>query len=408
MKTRLSLEQGTITLMVVITLVLIAALTSFYSTQSVFIDRLAGNAQVQTTQARLAAEAALAWAQAEIQRLSQTASAHSFWTTTVATSCPASHIGPHWQCVRMQPPPLPGSESTSAEVVAIRDVVNSPHVTELLARSTLADGHGRAQVGQSLYSPTVSPPPQTIHAAALLLNGCSQPAAGAQPAVCPLSASGQACQDTATGPAMESLWLADTDQNGQVSAAEHQSCLAWGAAHLPGGGAVLGPSIALPRLPCHLAVWQKVLGDITTEQVQAWSQAQERQGLNSQSQPPRTVYWVDSPLPWSHSVGTPQAPVLMVFSEAACTPRCPSMANGVHIHGTVVLDTQCQDDKARGWRAGLIEGQLVINSGWPDAPSDSRVWARPYAHMAYQLTWPSGIDARQVQRINGSWHEGWR
>ncbi len=401
-------QTGTITLMVVITLVLIASLTSFYSTQSVFIDRLVGNAQIQATQARLASEAALAWAQSEIERQSLSAPAHNFWTATAAAPCPSSHPGPHWQCARMQPPPLQGAESTSAEVIAIRDVVNAPHVTELIARSTLADTHGRAQVSQSLYSPTVSQAPHAMPTTAVLLNGCSQPASGALPHVCPRNASGQACQDTATGAALESLWLADTDKNGQVSLAEQQTCLAWERVHLPGGGAVLGPGIALPRLPCHPALWQKVLGDITAQQIQAWSLAQAARGLNSQSQPPRTVYWVDSPLPWTLSLGTVQTPVLMVFSEAACTPQCPSMASGVHIHGTVVLDTQCQDDKVRGWRAGLIEGQLVINSGWPDVPDGSRVWARPYAHQAYQLPWPAGIDARQVQRISGSWHEGWR
>lgn len=401
-------QQGAITLMVVITLVLIAALTSFYSTQSVFIDRLASQAQLQATHARLAAEAALAWAQADLQRISQSTSAHSFWTTENTAACPPSHTGQHWQCVQMQPPLLPGAESTSTSVVAIRDVVNSPHVTELMARSTLTDSPGRAQLGQSLYTPTVSPAPETPHTAAVLLNGCTHLAAGTTQAICPLTASGQACKDSPTGPAMESLWLADTDQNGQISFAEQQSCLAWGTAQLPGGGALLGPSVALPGQPCHPGIWQKVWGDITVEQLQAWSQAQAHQGLNSQSLPPRSIYWVDSNAPWTQSVGTPQAPVLMIFSATACSPQCPSMASGVHIHGTVVLDTQCQDDKARGWRAGLIEGQLVINSGWPDVPGNSQVWARPYAHKAYQLLWPQGIDARQVQRISGSWNEGWR
>ena len=401
-------QQGAITLIVVVTLVLIAALTSFYSTQSVFIDRLASNAQIQATQARLAAEAALAWAQAEIQRQAQSAPAHDFWAATPAATCPSTRTGPAWQCVRMQVPMLPGAESAVLEVLAIRDVVRSPHVTELQASSTLADLRSRAQVSQSLYTPSVLPAPGAGLSAAVLLNGCSNLAPGTSQNVCPLSASGLACQGSATGPAMQSLWLADTDQNGQISAAEHQACLAWNAAQLPGGGALLGPGVALPRLPCASNVWQQVLGDITPGQLQAWSQAQASQGLNHQSQPPRTVYWIDSPTTWTHSVGTPESPVVLVFSATACSPRCPAMAIGVHIHGTVVLDSQCQDDKMRGWRAGLIEGQLVINSGWPDVPGDSRVWARPYAHRAYELLWPAGIDARQVQRISGSWHEGWR
>jgi hypothetical protein len=34
--------------------------------------------------------------------------------------------------------------------------------------------------------------------------------------------------------------------------------------------------------------------------------------------------------------------------------------------------------------------------------------ARPEGRDAYILNWPEGIDARQVQRINGSWSEGRR
>jgi hypothetical protein len=105
-------------------------------------------------------------------------------------------------------------------------------------------------------------------------------------------------------------------------------------------------------------------------------------------------------------VGTAQAPVLLVFSATACTPRCPSMVSGVHIHGTVVLDTQCQDDKARAWRAGQIDGQLLINSAWPEAPNTTQVTAQPYARKAYLLPWPQGMDAQQVQIVNGSWSEG--
>jgi len=328
-------QLGAITLMVSITLVLIAALTSFYSTQSIFIDRLAGNAQVQATHARLASEAALAWSQAEIQRLSQASSAATFWSSMPSSPCPAKRSGPQWQCVRMQAPMLPDTQVARTEVLAIRDVVNAPHVTALQVSSVLTDQRSRAHVSQSLFTPTVLPAPANANMAAVVLS---------------------------TG--------------------------------------------TPPNSPCTPSAWQQVLGDLSPAQIQSWSQAQERQGLTAQTQPPRTVYWVDSAAPWSQSVGTPQAPVLIVFSATACTPRCPSMVSGVHIHGTVVLDSQCQDDKVSAWRAGLIEGQLLIESGWPDMPSDNTIWARPYARQAYLLPWPQGIDARQVQSISGSWHEG--
>ncbi len=326
-------QQGAITLMVATSLVLVAALVGYYSVQSVFIDRLAGHAQIQATQARLAAEAALAWAQAEIQRTSQTSSATDFWSTMPTTPCPANRQGLQWHCVRLQAPALQGAETASADVVAMRDVVNAPHVAELQANAVLNDQRSRAQVQQSVFMPTVLPVPASASTAAVVLS-------------------------TGTTP------------------------------------------------PCASTAWQQVLGKLSAEHIRAWSQAQERQGLHALSQPPRSIYWVDSAAPWTQSVGTAQTPVLLVFSTTACTPRCPSMVSGVHIHGTVVLDTQCQDDKARAWRAGQIDGQLLINSAWPEAPNTTQVTAQPYARKAYLLPWPQGMDAQQVQIVNGSWSEG--
>jgi hypothetical protein len=149
------------------------------------------------------------------------------------------------------------------------------------------------------------------------------------------------------------------------------------------------------------------LGDITDEQLQAWSAAQEANGLTAQTKPPRSVYWIDSPSDWQLSVGTPETPAVVVFSAKACAQRCPRMATSVRIVGSVLLDSGCNDEKMRGWQAGTIEGQLVVESGLPEWRSGS-VLARPEGRNAYILNWPEGIDARQVQRINGSWSEGRR
>jgi hypothetical protein len=63
-----AVQGGAISLLVAISLGLLASLASFYSARSVLVDRLASHNQSQAAQARLAAEAALAWARAEMQR----------------------------------------------------------------------------------------------------------------------------------------------------------------------------------------------------------------------------------------------------------------------------------------------------------------------------------------------------
>lgn len=400
-------QSGAITLLVAITLVLLASLASFYSTRSVMVDRLANNNQQHTTQARLAAEAALAWARADLdRRYSANGQGPGFWHNAAQVPCPADHAGPRWQCSHMAVPAHPDMPGTALQILALRDLLSSPHVTQLHATARLTGQAGLGQVRASVFVPTVAPAPQGASTAALLINGCSAPAAGASVTVCPISQSGTACIGSAAGDAVQSLWLPDPNGDGVISSTERRNCLAFLPEHLPGGGGLSGPATAVSRAPCRASAWQQVLGEITPEQLRAWSQAQERNGLHAQSQPRRNIYWIDSAAPWTQSLGDTDDPVLLVFSAQACSVRCPSIANGVRTVGTVVLQTQCQDDKARNWRAGHIQGQLVVESGLPDLQSGSHIQGQTFTKAAYRLAWPDGMDARRVQRVPGSWREG--
>ena len=69
---RPSVQSGAITLLVAIGLVVLAALASFYSSRSVLMDQLAGHNHARAAQSRMAAEAALAWAEADLGQHSST------------------------------------------------------------------------------------------------------------------------------------------------------------------------------------------------------------------------------------------------------------------------------------------------------------------------------------------------
>ena len=403
-------QGGAITLLVAINLVLLASLASFYSTRSVLLDRLASHNQIQTEQTRWAAEAALAWARAELARqYAAPLTDAALWQNTapsLAAPCPAGYTGPRWQCRLMPVPPHPALNDQALQVVAVRELLTSPHVTELHASASQAGQKSAQQVRASVFLPTLAPAPIGASTAALVLNGCTSAAAGAAVSVCPTSPSGTSCSGPTTGEAVRSFWLADKDGDGLISATERSQCLALLPEHLPAQGTVTGPAVATARLPCNALAWRHVLGAISPEQLKAWSDAQERNGLSAQSQPARSIYWVDSAATWTQSLGQASAPVLLVFSATACAQRCPSMASGVRIFGTVLLQTQCQDERARAWRAGQIEGQLVVESGLPDLQGPSRIQARSFSPAAYQLAWPAGMDTGQVQRVPGSWREG--
>ena len=82
------------------------------------------------------------------------------------------------------------------------------------------------------------------------------------------------------------------------------------------------------------------------------------------------------------------------------------MAAGTRIVGTVYLDAGCNDQRMRRWQAGQIEGQLVVEAGWPDIDANSRIWARSTAAQAFRMAWPEGQGSRRVLPQPGSLWEG--
>lgn len=394
-------QSGAITLLVAIGLVILASLTSYYSARSALMDQLASQNHAHASQARLAADAALASAQAAVLSTASPISA----LLAIPSPCPSGVSGPQWQCSALAIAQQPAMPQTQLTAIAVRDVVMSPHVLTLHASASSPSNHRLAHARESLFVPSVDPAPDLPAPAALVLNGCVGEAAGASLRVCPLVSQGNICSGSAKGPAVLTHFVLDTNGNGSISSAEKNACLALNAPSLPGAGSQTGPSAAVARSPCNRAAWRSVLGDITDEQLQAWSAAQEANGLSAQTKPPRSVYWIDSPADWQLSVGTAATPAVLLFSAKACAKRCPRMGAGVRIVGSVLLDSGCNDEKMRDWQAGTIEGQLVVESGMPEWRSGT-VLARPEGRDAYILNWPEGIDARQVQGINGSWSEG--
>ena len=394
-------QNGAITLLVAIGLVVLASLASFYSARSVLMDQLASHNHARASQARLAADAALASAQATLPGTSPEVNA----LFNTLSACPVGVSGPQWQCARLTPAQHPAMPQAQLSATAVRDLVQSPHVLTLHASASISGQNSQAKVRESVFVPTVAAAPGLSAQAALVLNGCVSEATGAKLRVCPLVSQGDACASTAKGPAVLTHFVVDTNRNGSISSAEKNACLALSATSLPGGGSKTGPTTAIAHSPCTRAAWQSVLGDITDEQLQAWSDAQERNGLTAQTTPPRSIYWIDSPADWQQNVGTASTPALLVFSAKACALRCPHIGTGVRIYGSVLIDSGCNDEKMRGWQAGTIEGQLVVESGLPEWRSGT-VLARPDGRNAYILNWPESIDASQVQRVNGSWSEG--
>ena len=401
-------QLGAATLLLVLGLVLLGTLASAWSSRAVLTDLLSTQARSRSLQARGAAQAALAAAQADVLQAFALAPAGDGFTDPAhdAWPCAGGLQPPRWQCLHLPTASVTPLDDWQLEAWAARDLLASPHVWQLHASARPSSGPGQALVRESVFVPTVAPAPANTPAVALLLNGCYSESAGSRWQLCPLSASGQACAGSSRVPVVYSHFVPDSDGNGLLSADERNACLAIPPNSLPGGGTLASTESATGLSPCQHRVLRSVFGDTTPEQLKAWSSAQAGNGLHSLSQPARSIYWVDSPADWTQSLGSPEAPVLLVFSSLSCTQRCPRIASGVQIHGTVFADAGCDAEKLRNWQAGTIDGLLAIEGGLPAVSGNGLVRARAYARNAFDLHWPSGIDARRVQRVAGSHRAG--
>lgn len=398
-------ERGAVTLLLVMGLVLLATLASAYSSRAVLTELLVSQGLDRGAQARLAAQAALATAEAVLlQPQTLSPDHHPFLAQKIP--CPPQWSGLQWQCSPLLLPALsapPEQGNWQYQAIVVRDLIESPHVWQVQASASGRSMPGQASVRESVFMPELAPASVSTPTAALILNGCASEMDGSNWQICPPSPGGTPCSGATGGPAVYSHAVPDTNHNGRVSAKERQACLAFATNRQPAGSDLASAAVpAQPTPACNRAAWRSAFGDITPTALQAWSHQQERHGLHAQSRPARSVYWIDKPADWTQSLGTPEAPVLLVFSSVACAQRCPKIAAGVHIHGMVYADAGCDDEKMRGWQTGWVEGQVVVEAGLPQVTGNGRIWARSYARSAYALHWPDGIDSRRVQRVAGS------
>ncbi|MBM3386768.1 MAG: hypothetical protein FJY36_03760 [Betaproteobacteria bacterium] len=331
--------RGAAQLLLVLSLLGLSALASAIAMRSTLSEMASAGAWAQAQQARLAAQAALASAEAEL--LTAYAREADPLASLANRTCPAAHAGPRWQCLTLPlSHPTLGTPEQHWHLQAwlLRDLLHSPHVLQVHASAHTPEGAATTQ-RVSLFAPQLAPAPNPAPGNAVVLGDSHPPQPPAPP-------------------------------------------------------------------PCARRAWRQVLGDITPAHLQAWSEAQARNGLSAHSQPARSIWWIDSPADWNTSLGDAGQAVLLVFSARACASRCPRIAKHVRIQGTVYLDAGCDDAKVQGWQSGPIVGQLVVETGLADLAASPQVRAQAGVRQAYALFWPPGTDTRRLQAVPGSRWEG--
>lgn len=352
-------QQGLATLWACTLLILLTGLWGWLGLQAVNAESTRGSQQMHAAQALANAEANLETAVAHLAQVygSQAIAADlHIWSSASADICPADKSPPQWQCARWAPDHLLRPEWTDSEKIfvrLVRDVRNAPHRIQVSVDATLNN---------------------------------LQPGAGSRATV----------QQSLYVPISTSL-RNNTDAGQLTSLVLNEQALTEAKPH------------------CNTQAWQTVFGQLSPQQLEHLSYLQSRNGLSSTTLPTRTVYWIDSPEVWTQSLGTLTSPVVLVFSEAACALRCPSLASHTQVVGTVFFQNQCKEHNMQNWQAGSILGRLGIESQIDSELSMSLLNSisglsglstlQYFANSqgAFNFEWPVNINASVVQRVAGTW-----
>lgn len=345
-------QRGLATLWASTVLLLLTSLWGLLCLLSVNSETARSHQQLQAAQALAHSEALLETVLAFIERAHVTNAMNamnadaSMWANSSPHSCPSDKAPPQWQCMLWPLSELPLSEWTDASQSMVRLVRDVRNAPHRI--QILVDAKLNA----------------------------SHPGAGSRATV----------QQSLYVPLSAPLLNAST------------------------AALVLNEQVLTATSPhCDMRAWLNVFDQLSPLQLKGLSALQVRNGLSAETQPTRTVYWIDSPALWTQSVGTAASPVVLVFSETACALECPSLASFTQVVGTVFFQSQCQASKLQHWQTGTIMGQLGIEASL--APAQIRalrndlpgLTATDNAHAAFNFEWPDGIDASRVQRTAGTW-----
>lgn len=314
-------HSGMASLWSAICLVFITSLLGFITLRSVMSETRGSQMQLFAAQALASSESLLETAIAQIDSVysgQDIAIDSAFWRNASNSQCPANLTSPQWQCLKWSGPEV-GTFVHPISALAWPESIDVSNSFVLFARD-------------------VKLAPHKIKITVQISLGAAQAGFGSRATV------------------QQSLYI-------PISA--------------PFTPPNLEPTPRPPLTDCMPIEWRKLFGNITPLQLKAISTAQLQNGLTALSLPSRSVYWIDSPLTWTQSLGTQSAPVVLIFSAVACAVQCPQIANQAAITGVVYFQSAnaCQNPVAL----------YTLNT------------------EAYHHEWPLGIDATRVQRVSSSW-----
>jgi hypothetical protein len=149
-------------------------------------------------------------------------------------------------------------------------------------------------------------------------------------------------------------------------------------------------------------LWSQIFNDISKDDMRAISDAENAAGIaNTDSD--RTVIWVDdsgnynpSDLAAGKVLGSPENPVIVIFSETAV---CPKANGGMKVYGIVYFDTTCED--ANGWGGLKVVGTVAVKGDLKDGSANSLIqnWNDFGGDDPYNLKTP------WIARVPGSWRD---
>ena len=362
----LTRQQGVVTLMMAMVLLVATTLLSIYSTRSAVQEqRIAANEYraMEVDQASAAGlDYALIWL------------GTSGNSVTWAAGTDATCVGAVDEIGSIAGPAITAANSDSYNlgIVFCRNAAVNTNVIQVTATATAASDASISRTSRVFTRAQPGPMKPSFPMVPLVVGGCLFGANGS-PDIWP-----------------EPAGVAIETRVGSVPCIDTSSKLG-----LDGEGSITPAGIIDDPIPVAIDLWDYVFA-MSRAEIQAAAAQEVADGI---ADPMRKFVWVTSTANWHRDIGSPTNFAVVVFTAAA---DCPKMNGSVQIYGIVFVDSDC--DKANGWGGSDIYGSAVVNGNIGATQKlNANTNFRHEANLTALATptFPSGFAPREI----GTWSD---
>ena len=361
-QTSLTRQQGTVTLMMSMIVMIAITLLSIYSSKTAIIEQRISANEYRALEVNQAASAGLEYA---LIWLGTTGNSVS-WSAGINPAC----SGTFNETGSLSGPAITAanSDTYNLSIIFCRDTSVNENVVQVASTASANSDPAITKTVRVYTRAEPGPVNPAFTGAPLTLSGCLSNVLG-DPDVYPV----------AGGVAIETK-------------SSSLPCIDLGHLDLDGDGSVSPPGTVENTIPDSQDMWDYVF-NMSRAEIQALAAAEDAAGIPDSQ---RRYLWITDSGNFHRNIGSPTSFAVVVFAPSA---NCPRINGSPNIYGVVFVDSDCP--AANGFGGAEFHGSAVINGDINKLNANTEFHADSNVAMLTGPSFPAGFAPREI----GTWSD---